>query len=112
MFGFEFLQHFALLGDDGFQGFLEVFLGAGAGGGIAAGCGDCAEVEGDSELRIVSRRRRRGEERVGGVEYIRAVSAGTRHTLTVLRTRADLACSDIAETSSIQFGESRQTDGR
>lgn len=68
MFGFELLEHLALLGDDGFQGFFEVFLGAGAGGGIAAGWGDCAEGEGDGELGVVSRRRR-GEGRGEGGVY-------------------------------------------
>lgn len=52
MFGFEFLEHFALLGDDGFEGFFQVFFGAG--GGIAA-----AGAQGDGEL---------GEEAVSGVK--------------------------------------------
>lgn len=72
VFGLELLEHFALLGDDGFQGFFEVFLGAGAGGGIAAGGeGDCAEREGDSELGAVSvgGREERGGVRWSGVEW-------------------------------------------
>lgn len=59
VFGFEFLQQFALLGDDGFQGFFEVFFSAG--GGMATGCGDWAE--GVGELGVVSG---------GEILYIRA----------------------------------------
>lgn len=52
MFGFEFLEHFALFGDDGFEGFFQVFFGAG--GSITA-----AGTQGDGELR---------EEAVSGVK--------------------------------------------
>lgn len=54
MFGFEFLERFAFLGDDGFEGFFQVFFGAG--GGITA-----AGTQGDGKL---------GEEAVSGVEVV------------------------------------------
>lgn len=82
VFGFEFLEHFALLGDDGLQGFLQVFFGAR--GGITAG--GVGGAQRGSEL---------GESSVECCVCVKPKRRGP--TVMFLRTRVDLAPSDIVE---------------